>query len=178
MKDIIDIEDAKADIEKLNTKIRELSNEWENCDGNPSECDTIALAELLLVKGVANKYKGFSFEYKESEYTDTKYDEWYENETFTEEDFEHNNVNSDNYGKADAVAFDMKIELVEYITSEIINQTPKIELIGTLCEIERYQTIQEFCEEEDPSSECDLDDFILDDIVEMKERIIERLIKE
>lgn len=178
MKDIIDIEDAKADIEKLNIKFKKLSNEWENCDGNPSECDTIALTELLLVKGVANKYKGFIFEYKESDYTDTKYDEWYEFQSFTEEDFENDNINDKNFGKADAVAFDMKTELVEYITSEIINQTPKIELIGVLGEIERYQTIQEFCEEEDPSSECDLDDFILDDIVEMKERIIETLTKE
>lgn len=178
MKDIIDIDDAKEDIKVLNTRFRELGNEWESWDGNPYECDMIALKELVLIKKVALKYKGFSFEYKESDYTNTQYDEWYEDETFTEEDFEYDNVNSDNYGKADAVAFDMKESLVEYLTSEIIAQTPKIELIGVLCEIERYQTIQEFCEEEDPSSECDLDDFILDDIVEMKERIIETLTKE
>ena len=176
MKDIIDINKAKADIKALNEKFTKWGQEWESYDGNPINCYPIALKELIFVKNKANEYKGFICEYNESDYCNTQYNKWYESEEFTQEQFNDCEVDETNYGKADAVAFDLKCELVSYLEAEIKAQE-KIQYIGTLCEIERYQTLCEFFDEEFAEKESELDTSIIDDIEEEKENLIEKILK-
>lgn len=120
MHDMINIDQAKADIQELNSKFRQMSNEWESYDGDPYECAPIAEKELELVIEKADKYQGFIYTYDESHFDDSIYDdEWYKDDIFTKEDFDNINVTPDNYGKADIVAFELKEELVSYLKAEI-----------------------------------------------------------
>ena len=121
MHDVINIDQAKADIKELNEKFNQFSKDWEEGDGYSYYCTDIAEQELSLVLEKMNCYQGFIFEYNESEYTDPKYDEWYQDQTLSHEDLYSCNVTEDNYGLADAIACDIKTELVEYLQTEIKN---------------------------------------------------------
>ena len=107
----ISIESIENDINYLDLEFRDLAHKWEYSDKISNE--TIAQKELSIVKIVAEKYPSFKYEYEPTEFE--KYDEWYDNDIFTQEDFAINNVTSDNYGKADAVAFDMQQNLIAFL---------------------------------------------------------------
>lgn len=111
----VSIEDIKNDIEYLELEFDDLAHKWEYSDEISNE--TIAQKELNIVKMVAEKYPSFKYEYEPTEFE--KYDEWYDNNIFTQEDFATNNVTDDNYGKADAVAFDMKQSLTAFLETLI-----------------------------------------------------------
>lgn len=105
---------ALNDIELLNTKFGEYSSRWEMYDGDQYSCSEIAQQELELVKEVAQRHN-FPLTYNPSDYEPQGYDEWWEEEVFSEDDFENNDVTSENYGKADAVASDLKDELLSFL---------------------------------------------------------------
>lgn len=174
MKDIINIKQGKADIKELNEKFSKYAKQWEYECFSDEEKSFVALKELHLVLNKMDNYKGFIFEYNESEYKNPKYNKWYQNQNFSETELYECDVDKNNYGIADAVACDIKDELVLYIQAEI---NRRISDIGLLCEIERYQTLCEFFDEEFAKQETELDTSIIDDIEEKKERIIEKILK-
>ena len=105
---------ALTDIELLNKKFGEYGSKWEMYDGDEYCCSEIAQQELELVKEVAQRHN-FSLTYNPSDYEPQGYDEWWEEEIFSEDDFANNYVTSENYGKADAVASDLKDELLSFL---------------------------------------------------------------
>ena len=114
---IINIKQINADIKMLNNDFIAYGGAWENEDGDAYGCTPIALKELQLVKNISSRYP-FEYEYDPSDFDEnSKYysDEWYAKDIFTIDDFNKNNVTTKNYGKADAVAFCFKSELVEML---------------------------------------------------------------
>lgn len=107
----VSIQSIKNDIEYLESEFNDLAHKWEY--SSELSNTTIAQKELNIVKTIAKEYPSFKYEYEPVEFE--KYDEWYNNDIFTQEDFATNNVTDDNYGKADAVAFDMKQSLTAFL---------------------------------------------------------------
>ena len=101
----------QKDIETLEREFAKISGVWEYEDGDAYACFHLARKELELVKIIAERH------YIKLEYDPSKFecDEWWGDDDFSCEDFEKNNVTVDNYGKADAVAFEMKEMLVKYL---------------------------------------------------------------
>lgn len=99
------------DIKTLELEFAKISAIWEHEDGNPYVCVHLARRELALVKSIAKRH-GFKMEYNLISY---ECGEWWAEDEFSEDDFENDNVTADNYGKADAVAFDLKENLVRYM---------------------------------------------------------------
>lgn len=106
-------EQIEFDIDTLNTEFTKMSGIWEYNDGDPYACTDLSIKELTLVKNIAKRYPDFKYIYEPEEFC--KYDEWYDDQIFTLEDFENDNIHNENYGKVDAVAFDMKEELVNFL---------------------------------------------------------------
>ena len=119
MHDIINVNQAKTDIEELEILFKQFGKEWEAGDGYSYYCTEVAEQELDLVLQKMDQYKGFIFEYNEDDFTDPKYDNWYQDQTFSVEDLYSCNVTDDNYGLADAIACHLKSELINYLKAEI-----------------------------------------------------------
>lgn len=111
----VSIEDIKNDIEYLELEFDDLAHKWEY--SSELSNTTIAQKELSIVKMVAKEYPSFQYEYEPQEFENNN--AWYNNDIFTQEDFATNNVTSDNYGKADAVAFDIKQGLIAFLETLI-----------------------------------------------------------
>lgn len=107
----VSIKEIENDIQYLEEEFNDLASQWEYSDKISNE--TIAQKELSIVKMIAKEYPSFKYEYEPAEFE--KYDKWYGDNIFTQEDFATNNVTSDNYGKADAVAFDMQQNLLAFL---------------------------------------------------------------
>lgn len=107
----ISIKKIENDIKYLESEFNDLAHKWQYSDEISNE--TIAQKELSIVKMVAEKYPSFKYEYEPTEFE--KYDEWYNDDIFTQEDFATNNITSNNYGKADAVAFNMQQNLIAFL---------------------------------------------------------------
>lgn len=111
----VSIEDIKNDIEYLELEFDDLAHKWEYSDEISNE--TIAQKELSICKMISKEYPSFKYEYEPTKFENNN--AWYNNDIFTQEDFATNNVTSDNYGKADAVAFDMKQSLTAFLETLI-----------------------------------------------------------
>ena len=150
----ISLAQINTDIKMLNNQFIAFGGAWENEDGDPYGCTPIAEQELKLVKGIASRYP-FKYEYDPSEFDEnSKYysDEWYAEDIFTIDDFNKNNVTTNNYGKADAVAFCFKCDLVEMLEQfkkelEWLPPRFRMEFVELICECEQdAHSIRKNCE--------------------------------
>ena len=105
----ISIESIENDINYLDLEFRDLAHKWQYSDAMSNTM--IAEKELSIVKMVASKYPSFAYEYEPKKFKQN----WYSSNIFTQEDFIKNNVNDSNYGKVDAVAFDMQQNLTAFL---------------------------------------------------------------
>lgn len=107
----VSIEAIENDIQYLEKEFNDLASQWKYSDEISNE--TIAQKELSICKMISKEYPSFKYEYEPAEFENNN--AWYSNDIFTQEDFATNNVTSYNYGKADAVAFAMKENLLAFL---------------------------------------------------------------
>lgn len=138
MKDKINYKQAKNHIKFLDEKFDKIATEW---DGHPHECTILAIEEWDAVNTIRYFYKGFIYDYNPDDFSDSMGREYVD-----EEEFDGMIIDESNYNKADAVAFDIKCELCEYIQAEIDNMSIDdllTQLVDTVRADEHYLTLCE-----------------------------------